>query len=266
MELIYQNLSGLIILLVLGLRHGLDPDHIAMIDSFTYRLHENKSRWSKWVGTLFTLGHGLMVTLISLFLSLLKNKFEIPYYMELFIEWFPMIMLTLIGVSNVLMLTNKKGKKRFSLRQCLIPTRMGNHNHPAAILLTGLLFGFIFDTSSQIAAFGYTISASDQWLFAVIGGLIFSFGLIITGTFDSLLLNKLLQTFAQKKIQKFRFKINVLITIMCFSIPLYKIICMINPFLELSDLQNNIVGLTFIGLILSLYTDMYFKSKRVVKI
>ena len=264
MEILQNNFSGIIILMVLGLRHGLDPDHIAMIDGYTYRLHENKSRWARWVGTLFTFGHGLMVTLISLFLSLLKNEFKIPNYLEIFIEWFPMLMLTYIGISNVQMMRNKTTSKRFNLRQCLIPVHFKNHNHPFAIIITGLIFGFIFDTSSQIAAFGYTVSASDQWLFAVIGGLVFSLGLMITGTCDSLLLNKLLQSFEQKKIQNFRFKINMLITIMCFAIPLYKIICMIYPSYELSDFQNNMVGLTFIGLILGLYADIYMKYKRVL--
>ena len=90
----------------------------------------------------------------------------------------------------------------------------------------------------------------------------FSFGLIITGTCDSLLLNKLLKSFEQKKIQNFRFKINLLITLMCFAIPIYKIICVINPTYELSDFQNNIVGLTFIGIIMSLYVDLYLRYKK----
>ena len=42
MNILQQNLSGFIILLVLGLRHGLDPDHITVIDGYTYRLHEKK--------------------------------------------------------------------------------------------------------------------------------------------------------------------------------------------------------------------------------
>jgi high-affinity nickel-transport protein len=261
MDLIAQNLSGLILLLVLGLRHGLDPDHIAMIDGYTYRLHENKNKWSKWVGSLFTFGHGLMVTLISLFLSLLKNKFEIPPAIEYFITWFPMLMLLYIGITNILILQGKTVTKRFSLKQCLMPVHFNKHLNPFSIILTGLVFGFIFDTSSQIAAFGYTMSASDQWLFAVLGGLVFSTGLMITGTCDSILLNKLLKSFEQKKIQNFRFKINLLITIMCFAIPLYKIMCFINPTLELSDFQNNIVGLTFISIIISLYVDLYLRYK-----
>lgn len=262
MEQFSHGLSGLIILLVLGLRHGLDPDHITLIDSYTYRLHAQHSRWAKWVGTLFTLGHGLMVTVISLVLSFVTHAVEIPLWLEWIIEWVPMVLLTYIGILNILQLRGNTSKGRFSLRQCLVPARFHTHVNPLSIVVTGLIFGFIFDTSSQIAAFGYTVSDSGQWIFSLLGGLVFSAGLIITGTLDSLLLNRLLQSFERDKIQRFRFKINVLITIMCFAIPLYKVVSTVKPALELSDLQNNIIGLFFIGIILSLYAEMYFRFKR----
>ena len=262
MEILHQNFSGFIILLVLGLRHGLDPDHITVIDGYTYRLHEKKSFWSRWVGTLFAFGHGVMVTLIALSLSLLKSNFKIPAMLDIVVEWLPVMMLLMIGISNFISLTQRKQVKITSFRKWLLPQYFNTHLNPFSVILTGFIFGFIFDTSSQIAAFGYAVSVSNQWMYAVMGGVVFSVGLIMTGTCDSLLLSKLLKTFDQKKIQTHRFKLNVLITIMCFAIPIYKISSFFYPKLELDNFQNNMVGLCFIAIIILLYAELYIRYKR----
>jgi len=261
MELLNNNLSALLMLLILGLRHGLDPDHITVIDNYTYRLHENKNTWSRWVGTLFTLGHGVMVTLIALTLSYLKNRFEVPSWVDFLLNWLPMVLLLIMGIGNVISLSQAKIGNSLNVKKHLIPKFLDKNLNPFTVFLTGLIFGFIFDTSSQIAAFGLAVSGTHHWLFSVIGGVVFSTGLIFTGTVDSYLLSKLLKTFDRNKIQKHRFKLNVLITILCFIIPIYKIGTVFKPNLELTDLQNNLVGLGFLGTILFLYFDLYIRSR-----
>ncbi len=260
MELLNTNLSALLILFILGLRHGLDPDHITVIDNYTYRLHENKNAWSRWVGTLFTLGHGVMVTLIALTLSYLKNHFEVPSWVDFLLNWLPMVLLLVMGIGNIISLSQAKIGNSLSIKKHLIPKFLDKNLNPFTVFLTGIIFGFIFDTSSQIAAFGLAVSGTHHWLFSVIGGLVFSIGLIFTGTIDSYLLSKLLKTFDRTKIQKHRFKLNLLITAMCFIIPIYKIGTIFRPNLELNDFQNNLVGLGFLAIILSLYIQLYFKS------
>src|SRR5438874_2717894 len=42
-----------------GLKHGLDPDHLVAIDGFT------RSTRSRWCGLFFSLGHGVVVTLVG---------------------------------------------------------------------------------------------------------------------------------------------------------------------------------------------------------
>jgi high-affinity nickel-transport protein len=262
MNILQQNFTGFIILLVLGLRHGLDPDHITVIDGYTYRLHEKKSFWSRWVGSLFALGHGAMVIIIALSLSILKSNFKMPSWLDIVVEWLPLAMLLMIGISNLISLAQKKQTGIKGFRKHLLPKYFSTHLNPFTVILTGIVFGFIFDTSSQIAAFGYAVSASNQVMYAVLGGLVFSVGLIMTGTCDSFLLSKLLKTFDQKKIQTHRFKLNVLITVMCFALPIYKVVSYFNPGLELNTFQNNIVGLSFIAIIISLYLDLYIRYKR----
>lgn len=262
MEIFYQNLSALLVLFILGLRHGLDPDHITVIDNFTYRLHENKNSWSKYVGTFFTLGHGIMVIAIAITLSYLKNSFEVPSWFDFLLSWIPMVLLLIMGIGNTTSLLQAKNGNTLSVKKHLIPKFLAKSSNPFAVFITGLIFGFIFDTSSQIAAFGLAVSGTHHWLFALIGGVIFSIGLIFTGTIDSLILSKLLLTFDRNKIQKHRFKLNVLITAMCFVIPMYKVLTILNSNLELSDLQNNMVGLSFLGILLTLYIELYFNARK----
>ncbi|MFK7049746.1 MULTISPECIES: NAD+ synthetase [Flavobacterium] len=261
MELLSNNLSALLILFILGLRHGLDPDHITVIDNYTYRLHEKNDTWSKWVGTLFTLGHGVMVTLIALVLSYLKNNFEVPIWVDSLLNWLPMFLLFTMGIRNIITLLQSETTYSLNIKKYLIPKFLDKSIHPITVFITGVIFGFIFDTSSQIAAFGLAVSGTHHWLFSVVGGVVFSIGLMFTGTIDSYLLSKLLKTFDRTKIQKHRFKLNILITIMCFIIPIYKIITLFNSNLELNDLQNNLIGIGFLGIILFLYFDLYLRSR-----
>jgi len=53
-------------MLVLGLRHALDVDHITAIDNLV-RLHNAKKR-SRWVGTGFGIGHMTSVLLEMVFI------------------------------------------------------------------------------------------------------------------------------------------------------------------------------------------------------
>ena len=45
------SLSGLGLMLALGLRHGLDPDHIAVIDGLTIHALDQRPGMAPWVST-----------------------------------------------------------------------------------------------------------------------------------------------------------------------------------------------------------------------
>lgn len=61
-------------MLMLGLRHGLNPDHIAIIDSMTMKHSNEHSPYAKWVGTFFAIGHGLVVTTIAVLVNCLRAQ------------------------------------------------------------------------------------------------------------------------------------------------------------------------------------------------
>ncbi len=260
-----DNFLGCLLLLLLGLRHGLDPDHIAIVDGYTYQLHQQKKTWTKWVGTFFALGHGFMVTLIALFLSLVKSNIKVPDYLSFILEWLPVAMLFYLGCLNLKTIITGN-KKHAAIKQTKIVTYLITKKlNPLTIVLTGLLFGFIFDTSTQIAAFGYAVSSTTQWLFAVAGGVIFSAGMMVTGTFDSMLLSQLLKDFDRKQITRHRWKLTILLTLICLLVPVYKIACEYQLITELSDFQNTMFGLLFIGIVVALYGESYVRLRYINK-
>src|SRR2546423_345552 len=50
------------VVFLLGLKHGLDPDHLAAIDGLTRFNASRRPRVSRWSGLLFSAGHGVVVT------------------------------------------------------------------------------------------------------------------------------------------------------------------------------------------------------------
>ena len=81
--------SGLLLMLVLGLRHGLDPDHIACIDGLTWRAMQHGRHHSPWVGTLFAIGHGLLVTMVAVVFSEVGRAIEVPSTFARLFDWAP---------------------------------------------------------------------------------------------------------------------------------------------------------------------------------
>ena len=56
----------------LGLRHGLDPDHLVASDGLA------RSNRSRWTGLFFSLGHGIVVTLAGVALALAATDWQPP--------------------------------------------------------------------------------------------------------------------------------------------------------------------------------------------
>jgi high-affinity nickel-transport protein len=57
-ELPADALALAALVFLFGVRHGFDPDHLVAIDGFA-------RSGGRWCGLFFSLGHGLMVTLIG---------------------------------------------------------------------------------------------------------------------------------------------------------------------------------------------------------
>ncbi len=62
---------------VLGLKHGLDADHLATIDGLTRFNARERPGMARWCGVLFSLGHGAVVIGIAITVGTLARQWEI---------------------------------------------------------------------------------------------------------------------------------------------------------------------------------------------
>src|SRR5258706_15426879 len=58
-------LALIAVVFLLGLKHGLDPDHLAAIDGLTRFNASRRPLLSRWSGLLFSAGHGVVVTAVG---------------------------------------------------------------------------------------------------------------------------------------------------------------------------------------------------------
>lgn len=184
-------LPGLVLMFVLGLRHGLDPDHIACIDGLTWQAlrRDGQRAWAARIGTLFALGHGLLVTSIAVGVSLLSHEVQVPDALARICDWVPTVLLLLVGTVNLRQLLRRDSVfEPTGWKLQLLPRRLRHHGSPWAVVAIGVLFATVFDTATQASAWGYVARHGGGWLAAAAAGLCFTLGMAITDSLDGRLI------------------------------------------------------------------------------
>lgn len=255
----------LLLLFLLGLRHGLDPDHIAVIDGLTLRFLGVRPGVAPWVGTLFAAGHGLVVTLIAGLVGYYVPAVAFPTWLRVVAEWLPTGLLVLVGVLNLRVLQRPETAEAGPLqlagwRQHLLPARLETSLHPAAVVLTGILFATVFDTATQAAAWGYA-AARQGGVGAALGlGLVFSAGMILTDTLDGRLVCRLLQQpVGAVAHRRYRRRLGWGIVGLSFGVASYQLASRLVPELALSDASYSWLGLALLSMALGLYAWLWWR-------
>lgn len=204
-------INGLgIVVFILGLRHGVDVDHIAAIDNTTRKLiQEGKS--SSTVGTWFSLGHSTVVIGFVALLVLLTRSLagKIPTIQTVggIIGLVTSgVFLIIIGLVNLVivigiyrMFRNARDSKfdearldDFLSKRGLLSRifrRFFNFvNEPWQIYPIGILFGLGFDTATEVALIAISIgigvsSVVPVWQIMILP-LLFTCGMVLTDTTD----------------------------------------------------------------------------------
>jgi high-affinity nickel-transport protein len=166
-----------VLALVLGMKHGLDADHLATIDGLA-RCNAARSQFAaKLSGVLFSIGHGLVVVLVTLMATLAAASWHTPVWLE--ITGLTISIAFLFGLAFV----NLRAAWRATPDTVVAPVgfrarwlaRFFATGRPWAIIAIGALFALSFDTISQAALFalaagkhgGVTASLSLAVLFVV---------------------------------------------------------------------------------------------------
>ena len=207
-------LGGLgVVAYVLGLRHGVDADHIVAIDNTTRKLLQEDKR-PITVGTWFSLGHSTVVAgmIVALIVATQAVSAQIPALQSAGPTiGFAVagIFLILLGVINVIIVIdiyrifvrlkerrgasdpaaledslNKRGFLNRFFRSLFRLIR-----DPWQMYPVGLLFGLGFDTASEVALFvlsvGLGLSSVPMWMVLVLP-FMFACGMVVVDTTDGI--------------------------------------------------------------------------------
>jgi high-affinity nickel-transport protein len=178
-----HDLVGLALMVfLLGLRHGMDPDHLATIDGLARYNAHNQPRLARWSGCLFSLGHGAVVTLVAAFVAATLHEGAAPEWLERLGAWISIAFLLALGLLNIVAVFRTPAERMVRLTgfKGRWLGRFAQSGHPAVIAMIGAAFALSFDTLSQAALFSLTGAHLAGWPFSVGLGLIFTLGMMTT--------------------------------------------------------------------------------------
>lgn len=175
------------VMIILGIRHALDVDHITAIDNLV-RMH-NVTKESRWVGTGFSIGHMLSVLFEMIFIIAVVGSITGAGRLAFWGGLIGVSSLGLIGIINIYAM-KKWGKTSSAILAGKVLGRTGFLGPFKSSLVTGLVFGLGFDTATQISAI--TLAAVASMTLGVETALIlagfFALGMIPLDTLDSVAL------------------------------------------------------------------------------
>jgi nickel/cobalt transporter (NiCoT) family protein len=170
-----------LIVFALGMKHGLDPDHLATIDGLTRFNTAGKPRLARWSGVLFSLGHGLVVTAVAGFAAAMVSEWSPPTWLEHLGAWISIIFLLTLGSANLMAVIRTPGDRVVAptaLKTKLFG-RLTASSHPLVITSIGAAFALSFDTWSQATLFSLAAMQLAGWSFAIALGLTFMAGMML---------------------------------------------------------------------------------------
>src|SRR5882672_8011669 len=178
-----HDLAGLALMVfLLGLRHGMDPDHLATIDGFARYNAHNRPRLARWSGCFFSLGHGAIVTLVAGFVATTLHDDTAPEWLERLGAWISIVFLLTLGIANIVAVFRTPADRVVHMTgfKGRWLGRITETSHPAFITMIGAAFALSFDTVSQAALFSLTGVHLAGWPFSVALGLAFTLGMMAT--------------------------------------------------------------------------------------
>ena len=179
---------------LLGLKHGFDADHLATIDGLTRYNARHGRGFNRYCGALFSLGHGAVVLLIALAVGAASERWDAPHWLESFGAWTSIVFLALIGIVNLrAVLSASPGDivAPVGLKGRLLG-RLNRASHPVTVALVGALFAVSFDTVSQSALFALTAVQFGGVGHALLLGLLFVAGMLVTDGINGLWISRLI--------------------------------------------------------------------------
>lgn len=181
--------------LLLGVKHGLDADHLAAIDGLTRFNSQQRPRLAKLSGTLFSLGHGVVVVTVALVVSTVARSWQAPQWLGSFGAWMSIAILTLLGLLNIrTLLRAQHGETAQAIGwRSLVFSRLLRAQSPAMVMGVGVLFALSFDTMSQAALFAVAGTRYGGWQAALVLAVLFVAGMLVTDGLNGMWIARLMR-------------------------------------------------------------------------
>jgi len=107
-------LALLAVVYALGLKHGMDPDHLATIDGIARNNAARSPRLARWSGFLFSAGHGAIVILVAIGVSLAARSWQAPQWLDTLGASISIFVLYALGLLNLYgVLATPRGERPF---------------------------------------------------------------------------------------------------------------------------------------------------------
>lgn len=205
-------LPGLTLALVMGLRHGLAPDHLAAIDGLTARAAAQRSPHSRWMGAMFACGHAIVVLAIVL-AAALTSAWVAPYHAVA--HWIgfvpPLFLLALAAVNARQLLRPAAATARRPLLARWLPATVT----PRAAAAVGAIFAIGFESALQAIAWGYAATAVESLGAALLVAIVFTGGMAVTDGIDGWIAARMLTTGSPERMRQFRRRLGWPIVALC---------------------------------------------------
>jgi high-affinity nickel-transport protein len=219
--------TGAFTVFTLGLRHGADPDHLAAIDNLTRNAADRRPSLSRFIGTLFASGHAVMVLAIAALLGYLGARLSAhAQVIEAAGTWTSIVVLVLIAVLNLRQLAANETDRVAGAKTRLLPAMLRNSSNPWIAVPIGLVFGFGFETSSQVATYAVAFGADAGVAGALIVASMFCAGMTCTDTLDSVLVHRL-ATYRSGRLPHVMRVWILSVTLLAFAIAGYELLGML---------------------------------------
>ncbi len=169
------------LVLILGMKHGFDADHLATIDGLTRFNSRRNPGLARYCGTLFSLGHGAIVVAIALAVGTLADVWQVPEWFEWVGGLISIAFLTLLGAVNL---------------RAVLAAAPGEMVRPAGI--KGRFLGRLTEAGHPLlvaavgALFAFTATRHGGWEHALGLSLLFMLGMLITDGINGLWISRLI--------------------------------------------------------------------------
>jgi nickel/cobalt transporter (NiCoT) family protein len=179
-------LPSLLLVAMMGFRHGFDADHIAVVDGMTRARQLHRSYWSsRLVGLQFAAGHSAMILLASLFFF--AQRTVVPPWMDGLGLWVSVAFLLVIALTNgTHALSPRSGAQRpMGPMAAMMFRATGARLHPA---LVGVAFALSFDSMAQAAFFAARGGELAGLTAVVLMASLFGLGMMVADAVNGVLL------------------------------------------------------------------------------